>query len=348
MEKRKKSNLKFPSELRFDLISKDWVVIATGRAKRPETFRKEKRKIEEVPREQCPFCNLKNQEKPVLIFNKGRKIPVQSQGKLPEDWTTIVLPNKYPAFIPYHKLEETQEGKFYQKMNAVGFHEVVVTREHARSLGRFKLEEVKELFDVYQQRYLDLMDENFVNHISIFHNHGYEAGASMAHPHSQIITTPLIDVDLKRALSNSENYFKNTEKCIYCEMNKWEIRVRKRVIFENKEFLVVSPFAAKSAFQVIISPKKHLSYFERATDNEKWQLSEAFLAAISKIHKGLGDPAYNFYLHTAPCDGKEYPYYHWHWTILPKTSTWAGFELGSRMEISTIEPEKAAEYLRKQ
>ena len=237
MEKRKKSNLKFPSELRFDLISKDWVIIATGRAKRPETFRKEKRKIEEVPREQCPFCNLKNQEKPVLIFNKGRKIPIQSQGKLPEDWTTIVLPNKYPAFIPYHKLEETQEGKFYQKMNAVGFHEVVVTREHARSLGRFKLEEVKELFDVYQQRYLDLMDENFVNHISIFHNHGYEAGASVVHPHSQIITTPLIDVDLKRALSNSENYFKNTEKCIYCEMNKWEIRVRKRVIFENKEFL---------------------------------------------------------------------------------------------------------------
>jgi len=158
----------------------------------------------------------------------------------------------------------------------------------------------------------------------------------------------LIDVDLKRALSNSESYFKNTEKCIYCEMNKWEMRVRKRVIFENKEFLVVSPFAAKSAFQVIVSPKKHLSYFERATDNEKWQLSEAFLAAISKIYKGLGDPAYNFYLHTAPCDGKEYPYYHWHWTILPKTSTWAGFELGSRMEISTVEPEKAAEYLRRQ
>ena len=338
--------MKFPSELRFDLISKDWVIIATGRARRPETFKKERRKTEEVPEEQCPFCNLKNQEKPVLVFNKGKKLPLQP--KVPAEWTTVVLPNKYPAFIPNNKLEESREGKFYEKMNALGFHEVVVTHDHERSLGRFKLEEVKELFDVYQQRYLDLMDEKFVNHISIFHNHGYEAGASVAHPHSQIITTPLIDVDLKRALSNSENYFKNTEKCIYCEMNKWETRVRKRVIFENKEFLVVSPFAAKSAFQVIVSPKKHLSYFERITDNEKWQLSEAFLAALSKIYKGLGDPAYNFYLHTAPCDGKEYPYYHWHWTILPKTSTWAGFELGSRMEISTIEPEKAAEYLRKQ
>ena len=120
MEKRKKSNLKFPSELRFDLISKDWVIIATGRARRPETFKKERRKTEEVPKEQCPFCNLKNQEKPVLVFNKGKKLPLQP--KVPAEWTTVVLPNKYPAFIPNNKLEESREGKFYEKMNALGFH----------------------------------------------------------------------------------------------------------------------------------------------------------------------------------------------------------------------------------
>ena len=131
-------------------------------------------------------------------------------------------------------------------------------------------------------------------------------------------------------------------------MNEWERKVKKRIIFENKEFIIVCPFASKSAFQFIISPKSHLPYFERITEKEKWQLAEAFQAGLSKLYKGLGDPAYNFYLHTVPCDGKKYPFYHWHWTVLPKTSIWAGFELGAKMEISTIEPEKAAAYLRKQ
>ncbi len=346
MVRPKKSKLKFPSELRFDLISKDWVVIATGRARRPETFKKEKRKTEELSSQKCPFCKIATQEAPTLIFSNGRKVSLK-QG-IPKNWTTISIPNKYPAFIPYPKLEERKEGEFYQKMNAAGFHEVVVTRDHQKSLGQFKIEEVKEVIDVYQQRYLDLMKENFVNYVSIFHNHGLGAGASISHPHSQIITIPLIDVDLNKALLNSENYYKKTGKCIYCQMNNWEQKVKKRIVFENEKFLVICPFASKSAFQLIISPKEHSPYFEKATQEEKWQLAEAFQVALKKLYRGLNDPAYNFYLHTAPCDGKKYPYYHWHWTILPKTAVWAGFELGARMEISTIEPEKAAAYLRSQ
>ena len=345
----KNSKTKFPSELRFDLVSKDWVVIATGRARRPETFKKPASapKGATAGREKkCPFCRIDIKEKPTLIFSKGKK--ASSINNIPKDWSVLVLPNKYPAFIPYPRLEERKEGPFYKKMNAVGFHEVVVTRDHWKSLGQFKTEEAKEVFDVYQERYQNLMDKNFVNHISIFHNHKSEAGASIFHPHSQIITTPLIDIDLSNALVNSEKYYKKTKKCIYCEMDKWELKVKKRIVFENKYFLVLCPFASKSAFQVIISPKKHLSYFEKVNEEEKWQLAEAFQKALSRIYKGLSDPAYNFYLHTAPCDGKKYPYYHWHWTILPKTSTWAGFEIGTRMEISTITPEKAAEYLRKQ
>jgi UDPglucose--hexose-1-phosphate uridylyltransferase len=193
-----------------------------------------------------------------------------------------------------------------------------------------------------------MMNERHVNHISIFHNHGPSAGASIAHPHSQIITTPLIDTDLRGALGNAEHYFRDHQKCVYCEMNEWEKRSGQRIVFENEDFLVVCPFASKTAFQVIVTPKKHLPYFERITEKEKWGLAEAFQTTIKKIHKALNDPDYNFYLHTAPCDGKNHEYYHWHWTILPKTSTWAGFEIGTRMEISTIEPEKAAEYLRKQ
>jgi len=316
--------LKFPSELRMDLVSGDWVVIATGRAKKPKAFKKEKRILEKTSDKNCPFC------------------------KIVKDQSVVVIPNKFPAFLPHPELNEQTEGRLYKKMNAVGFHEVVITQNHRKQIAQFSVEQVKEVFDVYQERYLDLMPKKFVNHISIFHNHGQEAGASIVHPHSQIITTPLIDIDLQKALLRSQNYYKKDKRCIYCEMNKWERKFKKRIVFENKGFLVVCPFASKTAFQVIVSPKKHFSYFERTKEEEKWELAEAFQAALSKLYKGLGDPAYNFYLHTAPSDGQNHDYYHWHWTILPKTSTWAGFEIGTRMEISTIEPEKAAEYLRKQ
>jgi len=321
--------LKFPSELRFDLVSKDWVIIATGRGKRPEAFKKEKRVKIKIPKEKCSFCNIKI--KPILIYPQ-----------------TIVIPNKFPALLPAKKLETKKEGKFYQIINAIGFCELVIMKDHEKHFPHFGVSQVKEVFDAYQERYLDLMKKPFVNYVSIFHNHGAEAGASQSHPHSQIVTTPLIDVDLQKALSNSERYFKKNKKCIYCQMNEWERKVKKRVVFENKDFLVICPFASKAAFEIIISPKCHSSNFEKITEKEKWNLAEAFQIAMKKLYKALNDPAYNFYLHTAPCDGKEYHHYHWHWTILPKTAIPAGFEIGTRMEISTIEPEKAAEYLRKQ
>lgn len=341
----KRSPAKFPSELRLDLVSRDWVVIATGRSKRPEAFKKEKHQETEISEKDCPFCHIETQEKPILVYRNGERVVGQ---KIVLGWTTILIPNKYPAFLPQPKREETIEGGLYQRMNAVGYHELVITRDHQKPWALLPLANVREVLTVYQERYLQLMKNDFVSYVSIFHNHGREAGATQPHPHSQIITTPLFDVDLRQAVANSERYLKEKGKCVYCQMLKLERKVKKRIVFENKDFLVLCPFASKSAFEMIISPKKHLAYFERITELEKERLAEAFKVALAKIYKGLNNPAYNFYLHTAPCDGQRYDHYHWHWTILPKTSTWAGFEIGTRMEISTIEPEKAAAYLRKQ
>ncbi len=342
---RKKKKSKFPSELRLDLISGDWVVIATGRAKKPNAF-KRKRITKKLSKKDCPFCKIETQRKPVLIYSNGKKLEIKD--KIPKNWTTIVIPNLYPAVFSSDNLDEKIEGGLYKKMNAIGFHEIIVTKDHKKSLAQLSLVKVKEVFDAYQSRYLSLMKEKFVNYISIFHNHGIRAGASQPHPHSQLITTPLIDVDLRRALISSGKYYKKHKKCVYCEMSKWERETKQRIVFENKDFLVICPFASKSAFQMIISPKKHSAYFERITEKEKWTLVEAFKESLIRLSKALGDPAYNFYLHTAPCDGKNYDYYHWHWTIVPKTGIWAGFEIGTRIEISSIEPEKAAQYLRKQ
>lgn len=332
-----------PSELRSDFFSQNWVIIATGRARRPETFKQAIRKKIVPSPKTCPFCHIKKEEA-LLIFNQGEKL---KPSKATANWTTAVVKNKYPALLPEAELCEEDLG-LYRKMNGVGFHEVVITRDHQRSLGQFSAKEIQEVIDAYQERYLDLMNEFFVKYVSIFHNHGEAAGASIFHPHSQIIAAPVIDPDLNRALVNSEQYFKEKKECVYCQMNAYDSESKERIVFENKEFLVTCPFISKTAFEMIISPKKHLPYFERISGEQKRYLAEGFLAALGKLYKGLSDPPYNFYLHTAPCNGKNYNFYHWHFTILPKTAILAGFELCTGIEISTIEPEKAAEYLRKQ
>jgi len=345
-----KKNQRPSSELRMDVISQDWVIIAPGRAGRPNLLAETKKRKTTPPKE-CPFCQIQTQQNPLLVFSNGRKIAWEKwTPSLLKKWTTLVIPNKYPIFSSDSQLKEKKEGPFFKKIKALGFHEIVVTRHHTKQIAQFNLAQVKELFDVYQERYLELMKKNFVNYISIFHNHGPRAGASVDHPHSQIITTLLIDIDLQHAIKKAQNYFEKYGKCIYCEMNKWEQKNKKRIVFENEEFLVLCPFASKVNFEVIITPKKHLSYFQEIKENEKWKLAQAFQIAIEKIFRGLNDPDYNFYLHTAPCDGKKYPYYHWHWTILPRLSLSpsAGFEMGTHMEVSTIFPEKAAEYLKNQ
>ena len=339
----RKKEAKFPSELRSGPLSEDWVLIATGRARRPETFKGSRKKDYIPPKKSCPFCNIKS-ENPNLVSVKGQI--VKNKG-VPKNWTVLVVPNKYPALIPSPTLKERVEG-LYRIKEGVGYHEVVITRDHQKQMGRFSKDEIREVIDVYQRRYLDLKEKPFVKYVSIFHNHGPEAGASIFHPHSQIMATPVIDPDLNKAVINARNYFRTHRKCIYCLMNEWEKEKGERVVFENREFLVVCPFISKAAFQMIISPKKHLSRFEEIKEKEKEYLAEAFQAALGKLYRGLRNPSYNFYLHTAPCVDKNCESYHWHWTIIPKTAIWAGFELCTGIEISTIEPRQAAGYLRKQ
>jgi len=336
------SKKKFPSELRLNRNSGDWVVIATGRARRPDSFKKDKRQRKRVFKKDCPFCNISEQENPVLVYKDGKEIDFLSK-----NWTTLVLPNKYPAFVFSNELNRKKCDGLFETMNAVGFHEVIITRDHDKSLALLPKEHVKEVIDVYAQRYTDLIKKEIVNYVSIFHNHGPEAGASIYHPHSQLIAMPLIDIDLKDALAKARK-FKKSKECIYCKMNEWEMKQRERIVYENDDFIAICPFASKAAFQVIISPKRHLAFFEKITEKEKVNLADIFKIVLAKLHKALGDPPYNFYLHSAPSDGNDHSYYHWHWTILPKTSVWAGFELAVGIEISTIEPEKAAAYLRKQ
>jgi len=341
-KKQKSTKITPVSELRFDPVSQDWVVIATGRAKRPDDFlqngQKTKEKEPALAVQDCFFCDLSTQGQPKLLRRQG------GPGKL-WDWTVAVIPNKYPAFNYGFGLDERAFGP-YRRTNGVGIHEVVVTRDHNRHLAEMSVDQVLEVINVYQERYLDLMNEEYINYISIFHNHGAAAGASVVHPHSQIIALPIIDPDLGRSLAGSADYFGANQKCVHCAMLEEDQKDGRRIIFENERFVGLCPFASRVAFEVRVYPKTHHPHFERINDQDKTQFAQAIRVVLAQINVGLRNPAYNFFIHTSPCDGQDYNHYHWHFECLPKTSTWAGFELSTGIEISSIEPEKAAQYLK--
>lgn len=327
------------SELRQDIVSGDWVVIATGRAKRPDDFTHFKRAQDDKGIKDCLFEDpvASGQESDVLIYHKPDG-----------EWTLRVFPNKYPAFSRGKAASSLSEGPYFA-MPGIGYHEIVVTRDHYRHLAIMDVMEIAEVFDAYQDRYLDLMNKKGVNYIAIFHNYGREAGASIPHPHSQLMAIPVIAPYIKLELDGAERYHKSNNHCVYCVMAEYESNEKKRVIFENDEFIAFCPFASRDAFEVWVMPKKHNPYFERITDEQKIKLAEVFSKGLGSIYKALNDPPYNFYIHSAPCDGKDYPHFHWHIEILPVPPTpWAGFELDTGIEVSTIQPEVAAEFLRKQ
>jgi len=335
-ENRKKESL---TELRQDPVTHEWVVVATSRAQRPEDFNQNSRKkVVEDPDKKCFFCYPEEtgQKKDTLIYQN-------KQG----DWTLRVFPNKYPAFIrPQTGFIQHQEEGPYFKMDGVGYHEIVVTRDHKKPLAQLDILEIAEVIDAFQERYIDLMNQKSVNYIEIFQNHGQEAGASVVHPHSQIMAIPVIPSQAKTELKGAENYYRMNKQCVYCAIIDWEREKKERLVFENNEFFVFCPYASRVAFETWIIPKKHKPYFERVSQSEKLALAEVLKIALEKIYQALGDPAYNFYFRTSPADGQDYPHFHWHLEILPKTATWAGFELATGIEISTIQPEVAAKYLR--
>ena len=335
MTKKRKTKKEFPSELRMDLVSNDWVIIATGRARRPETFVKEERVKEKISPKDCPFCQEEILKKAIAIQRKPNS-----------SWFVLSIPNDFPAFSMSDSLNQRKEGP-NRIMDGLGYQEIIITANHQKQIAQFSKEEIKTVIDLYQERYLDLINRKFIKYVSIFHNHGQEAGATVAHPHSQLIAIPVIDPDLRDSIDGAESFYRGQGKCVYCTMINWDMKDGKRIIYENEKFIVLCPFASQVSFEVRVYPKEHQPYFEKINEKEKELFADAFQKAISKIYRGLKDPPYNFYFHTAPRDGGTYEHYHWHLNILPKTSVWAGFELGAGIEISSIEPEKAAAFLKK-
>jgi len=333
------------SELRQDPVTEKWVVIASGRAKRPSDFKRSKDKKPKLPKyvDDCPFCNLKKYpQAPDTLILPNEK-----------DWRVRSFPNKFPAFVQSDKIRDRKVG-LYRVMDGVGFHEVVIPKDHDGDLSRAKKEDAILYIKALLERYRELANEKAVNYIQIIQNHGREAGGSVEHPHSQIFAIPILPTDeVLDLFLGAERYFKKHQSCAYCDIIEYEKKEKIRVVYENEKFIVICPFTPREPYEQWVLPKEHSEGFEKLSDDDIPLFVDATQTALKALHKGFNDPPYNIYFYSPPCDdmGSIYPkdefsHFHWHAQILPRLNVWGGFEIATGVEISVAIPEEAAAYLR--
>lgn len=331
------------NEFRQDLVSGDWVLFATGRAK--GHVKREERFYQ--PKEGCPFENLQasGHEEPVMVFNHGIRSDVERYRA--GDWTTIVVPNKHPAVTPGVCPPPAQKGPF-QKMEAVGFHDLVITKDHDKSICCFNTEEMREILTVYRDRYREIAKDECSQYILIFHNRGPAAGGTIYHNHSQILSTPIMSPDILRSISGAEDYYRRHGDKVHDVMLSWEIQEGKRIIYDDGHFTAFCPFVSKTPYEIRIFPKKFNPRFETISDQEITSLANAVSSVLKKMDKALDEPDFNFYIHTAPVRKNRHDdFYYWHMEIVPRLSIVGGLELGTDVYVNVINPDEAAELLRK-
>ena len=325
-------------QLRQNIITGEWVVIAPERAKRPLDFIIPKSK-KVSDKEKCPFCEES------LGYKLNKKIKGASTENI------YVIENKFPAFVDDESKASIRsfypEDGFYRARPSVGKHEVIVIRDHDISLFQFSKSILIELLEVMRDRYLEIKKDPGVASIVPIYNQGAESGASINHPHAQIFASGIIANTVDREMQGADRYFGINGACVFCDIVKHEHKQKVRVIYENEHFLVATFFAARFPFETWIYPKKHESQFEQTSGESLKDLADALFETLEKLDKTLENPPINLYIHTLPTILSDSASYHWHLEIAPRLSNFGGFELGSDVIIDVMSPEDAGDYLRK-
>ncbi|MCP4716550.1 MAG: galactose-1-phosphate uridylyltransferase [Deltaproteobacteria bacterium] len=326
-------------ELRKDPVIGRWVIIATERAKRPSDL------VMEQSRSHggfCPLCPGNEDKTPPEIF------ALRSTDSAPDSagWRLRVVPNKFPALGGEGELNKRGEG-MYDLMSGVGAHEVIVeTPDHNATASTLSLETMQQVLMTYRERIQALKQDSRFRYISIFKNYGEVAGASLEHPHSQLIALPVVPKRAVEEIESSKAYYEYKERCVFCDIINQETDDGRRIVVENDAFIALEPFAPRFPFETWILPKKHISAFEDTEDSLFEPMADIFSLIFKKINAALEFPPYNYILHTAPINQNVSEHYHWHFEIMPRLTKVAGFEWGSGFYINPTPPEQAAAHLR--
>lgn len=316
------------SELRWHPILEEWVITATHRQDR--TFL--------PPDDYCPLCPTQ---------------PGAFPTEVPEsDYEIVTFENKFPSLQHPAPEPAVEETGLYKVRPADGICEVLCyTPKHGGTLTDATLQEMRNLVEVWTDRFRDLGGKDFIEYVLIFENKGKEIGVTLTHPHGQIYAFPFIPPKVQRELQSARGHTDRTGRCLFCDIIDEETRDSRRIVVENDSFLAVIPFFARFPYEVYVFPRKHhqaLLTFEPSERNDFANILKVVLEKYDNLW-GMSLP-YMMIMHQAPTDGRDYGYYHFHVEFHPPNRTQtklkylAGCETGAGSYINdTVAEEKAAE-----
>jgi len=332
-------------------VQKRWVIVAIERSRRPSDFKHDKAGKSREPK-LCPFCPGNEDKTPPEIF------AIRDCDSKPDTpgWEVRVIPNKFPALAVEGDIGRRGLGIF-DLMNGIGAHEVIIeTPEHGLHMGDMTVDHLFKIVKIYRNRIADLHRDHRLRYVLIFKNHGEVAGASLAHPHTQLIATPITPRTISAELDSGREHFFHKERCLFCDIINQELALKRRIVSATPEFVVLEPFASRFPFETWILPREHSHDYTQSSDELLRAFAEVLKDTLWRLKVALDDAPFNFMLHTAPNTaprpGKpnywgtlQYDY-HWHLEIMPRLTKVAGFEWGTGFYINPTPPETAADYLR--
>lgn len=313
-------------ELRKDYLIERWVIISERRDKRPHEFNKSKAE-QDIPQKDCIFCP------------GNENLTPQTKGMLREkdnSWSIRWFNNKFPASSFEGIKEIKNDNVFFTYSSPYGEHEVVVeTKYHDKQLSDLSQTEIKSVLKIYSDRIEELGKKEGVRYVNVFKNHGLNAGTSIVHSHTQIISLNKIPNYVKEVLEA----YKSFPHCPHCDIINIEKGSYRRV-FENDSFVSFTPYASRSNYEVWIFPKKHLTKMNELSEDDFYNLADMLKKILVKLKEI--NASYNLYIRYAPKDTNM----HMHIVIEPRIPIWGGFEFCSDIIINTVSPESAASFYR--
>lgn len=289
----------------------------------------------------CVFCPGNEDKNPDLCRDICR-VPNE------DAWQLRVIENKFPAVddVPLGAHRD-----FFHSRAGFGEHEVIISRKHNEPVALQSTTLLERTLQLFRERLEILEKDQRIAYAQIFHNHGKEAGASLVHPHYQLIATPFVPPHIHGEVSGYYHYYQTHNACIYCDVIKIEKQLKDRVVYETEHFIALCPYSSRLPFETWIMPKKHSPRLEWSEDAELKHMAFMLKTVLGQLYNKLGDPPLNFYFHSMPYIRSKHTQmeeksFHHHCTIFPRIANWAGFEFGTGISINVMPPEETAKFLR--
>ena len=321
------------SQLRLNPLTGRWVTIVADRARRPSDFAPRTAQVEAEPSRPCPFCP----------GNEEATLPALETLDEGGQWKMRVVPNLYPAFDGDESFAVHHHGPVHVEAAASGIHEVFVyTPDHDGGLHLASDDELGEMMMLLTRRLQQHASTPNVRYTQAIINHGREAGASLAHPHGQLLGLPFVPGEI---LEEQRAFTRFEGGCILCATVEAELVDAKRLVVTTEHAVAISPYWAGSPYELLIIPREHDLHITDSSDGTLTAMGVAIRDSLVALRETHGDVAFNLVVHTAP-----HQYnggYHWHVHLFPKLVTTAGFERGTGVMINIVPPEAAAEQLRR-